>query len=463
MSERIRAGLILLAILVTALTAVATYRQAFSMPIGSHPGNQRPILAQFKTERGEVFAADGTVLATNKSSDQGFQRSYPQGEPFAAITGYFDPIRGRSGLEARWEEWLSGRTHFASVDDWLASVTGRGSRGSDLTLTIDTNLQKRAADLLRGRRGAIVVIDPATGAVQAMATAPTFDPNNVRTDWKEIGSRDGALINRSIQSLYPPGSTFKIVTTAAALEAGIASPSSVYDGPAVFPVFGSTVTNFGERDAGRLAVRTAFAKSTNTIFAQLGLELGSARLVGRARNFGLGAKLPFDLPVKPSAMAAASSMDDVMLAWSAVGQGETLVTPLQMALVAGAVAQRGVIYEPFVVEFVRDYTGVVQYRRRARTWRRAMSAKTAARIKKMMTETVASGTGRAAAVDNIAVAGKTGTAEVGGGRPPHAWFVGFAPAEKPQVAVAVLVENGGSGGRAAAPLARILLEAALQP
>lgn len=462
MAERTRAGLLLMAALITVLMGVVTYRHGFSRALAGHPGNQRPVLAKFRAERGEIFAADGSVLATNEATDNGYRRTYPRGRLFAPVTGYFDPIRGRSGLEAAWEEWLGGRTHFASVDDWLASVTDRRNRGSDLTLTIDSGLQESAMSLLSGRRGAIVAIDPATGAVLAMATNPTFDPNRIRADWDEIVAGDGMLVNRTIQSRYPPGSTFKIVTAAAALETGIATPSSIYNGPAVLPVYGSKVTNFAERDAGRLSLRAAFAKSTNTIFAQLGLELGNVRLTSAAQDFGLGTEPPFDLPVEPSTMSSPASMDDVMLAWSAVGQGETLVTPLEMALIAGAIAQRGVIFEPYLVEFVRDYDGSVRYDRRPRHWRRATSAKTAARIRKMMVETVASGTGKTAAINNVKVAGKTGTAEVGGDEAPHAWFVGFAPADKAEVAVAVLIENGGTGGQTAAPLAGKLMETALR-
>lgn len=461
MASRVRVVLYLMSILTTALLSAAVYRTVLAGPLTDHPGNTRPILAKYKDERGEVFAADGSTLITNEVADGGFKRVYPGGATFAAVTGYFHPLRGRGGLEAAAEQWLSGTDRYASFDDWLASTTNGSRRGYDLTLTIDPELQKFAAATLSDRPGAIVALDPRTGALKAMVGFPTYDPNHVGDRWDEIVGGNSVLVNRPVQSRYPPGSTFKIVTAAAALDAGIAKPSSVYDGPAVLPIGGGKVTNFADQEAGRLSLRRAFAKSTNTIFAQLGLELGAGRLSAAARGFGVWSQPPFDLPVKAGSMADPRSMDKVMLAWSAVGQGETLVTPLEMALVAGGIAERGNIYAPYMLQFARDYRGVIQEEHKPEVWRRATSSKTAKLITDMMVDTVATGTGRAAALSNVSVAGKTGTAEVGGGLEPHAWFVGFAPADDPKIAVAVLIEHGGLGGRTAAPAARAVIEKAL--
>lgn len=444
MTERTRLMLTLTAAVIVAILTAVAYRQVFSVEAAAHPGNIRPLLAQYKTERGEIFAADGTVLATSKEIENRFHRLYPHGPLFAAVIGYFDPILGRSGLEAAAEKWLGN---------------GR-SRGLDLTLTLDLTLQEEAARLLSGKRGAIVALDPRTGAVVAMVSAPTFDPNSLDVAQDSAGG-NGSLINRALAGRYPPGSTFKIITAAAALDAGIAESGSLYNGPASLPVYGSTVTNYGSKAAGRLSVKKAFAKSTNTIFAQLGLELGAAKLSQSAQAFGFGSEIPFDLPVSVSRLAPPEKMDPVMTAWSAVGQGETLATPLQMALTAAAISHEGIIMEPYIVESVRDYQGAVQYKKRPQSWRRAVTPETALLVREMMVETVASGTGRAAALTGFEVGGKTGTAEVGAGRTPHAWFLGFAPADKPRVAVAVVVENGGTGGSAAAPLAGKLMNKAL--
>ena len=443
MTERVRTILLFTAVVIVAMVTAIAYRQVLSIQGAAHPGNIRPLLAQYKTERGQIFAADGTVLATSEESGNGFRRIYPHGDLFAAVVGYYDPIRGRSGLEAAAERWLGN---------------GR-KRGFDLTLTLDPAIQESAGQLLAGKRGAIVALDPKTGAILALASAPTFDPSSLDTLDDEIDN--GALINRALAGRYPPGSTFKIITAAAALDAGIAKPDSEYDGPASLPVHGSSVTNYGVRPAGRLSVKEAFAKSTNTIFAQLGLELGADQLREAARAFGFGMTVPFDLPVSESVLAPPKNMDPVMTAWSAIGQGETLATPLQMALTAAAIGHNGMMMEPYLIESVRDYQGTLLYEKKPLTWRRAATKETAALVKEMMVATVADGTGRGAELREVEVAGKTGTAEVGGTKDPHAWFVGFAPATDPQVAVAIVVENAGTGGSAAAPLAGELINKAL--
>jgi penicillin-binding protein A len=458
MNKRLKLCLTFLAAIVLALAGTLTYRQSFSDSIAAHPGNRRALLEEYSIDRGEIFAADGTVLATNESTAAGLKRVYPGGAPFAPVTGYYSPVRGKSGLEAGWADWLAARRRFDSFDDWFSSLANKkGRRGFDLTLTIDPALQLEAWRLLGDNRGAVVVLDPRDGAVRALVSKPSFDPGVVEEDWEALASIEGLLINRATQSLYPPGSTFKIITTAAALEAGIAKPGSVFNGPASLPVYGSRVTNFADRDHGRIELREAFAKSTNTVFAQVGLDLGAKRFSRSAGDFGIGGAVPFDLPVTDSSMADYRSMDQVMLAWSAVGQGRTLVTPLQMAMITAAVAGDGQIYRPFLVKTVRNYQGMLKYRRQPEPWRQPISAKTAGKINKMMVETVRAGTGRAAALPEVTVAGKTGTAELGSEREPHAWFAGFAPAQAPELVVVVLIENGGQGGRIAAPIARRIL------
>jgi penicillin-binding protein A len=462
MNKRLKLCLTFLTAIVLVLAGTLTYRQSFSDSIAAHPGNRRALLEEYAIDRGEIFASDGTVLATNRSTPDGLRRVYPEGAPFAAVTGYYSPIRGRSGLEAAWSDWLAARRRFDSFDDWLSSLANKkGRRGFDLTLTINPALQREAWRLLGDNRGAVVVLDPRSGAVRALVSKPGFDPGAIEEDWEAIASTKGLLVNRATQSLYPPGSTFKIVTTAAALETGVAQPRSMFDGPASLPVYGNRVTNFCDQDHGRIELRQAFARSTNTVFAQIGLELGAKRLVRGAGDFGIGAAPPFDLPTAGSSMADYRSMDDVMLAWSAVGQGRTLVTPLQMALIAGAVAGDGQIYRPFLVDAVRNYQGILKYRSRPRLWLEPVSAGTAGELNEMMVGTVRAGTGRAAALSDTTVAGKTGTAELGTGSEPHAWFAGFAPAEAPEVVVVVLIENGGQGGRAAAPIAGKILAKAL--
>lgn len=449
--------------LMLALAITLTYRQAFSEAISAHPGNRRALLEEFYVERGSIFTIDGAPLAVSKKTGETFKRSYPKGAQSAAVTGYYDPVRGRTGIEAAQSEWLAAGKHFRSFNDWLNAAANKPRRGFDVTLTIRSDIQQRAWELLEGRQGAIVALDPKTGAVQALVSRPIFDPNLVADHWPEISSTEGLLVNRATQGLYPPGSTFKIITTAAALDAGTAKPSSIYNGPAVLPVYGGKVTNFADQDAGRMSLTKAFAKSTNTIFAQVGLDVGADRLTRTARGFGFNSEPPLDTFIAKSVIEDPGSMDRLMTAWTAVGQGETLATPLQMALTGSAIAAEGQIFRPYLTAVVRDYTGLVRFEAGPRPWLRAAKAGTAARIKAMMIESVRSGTSVAAAVEGVKVAGKTGTAEVGGSAQPHAWFVGFAPADDPKVVVVVLVENGGLGGRTAAPIAREIFKTALSP
>ena len=454
MNIRVRRSLMFVLSLLFTLIVALTYRQAFSNDMVSHPGNHRAQIEELSIERGTIYAENGSVLAKNRLSKGIYYRVYPQGAAFAPVTGYSSPSRGRYGLEASQSQWLAARTHFRSFDDWWQSLVEEKRRGFDLKLTVNPHLQKKAWDLLAGYEGSVVALDPRTGAVLAMVSRPSYDPNLVEGNWDEIVLTDGMLINRASQGLYPPGSTFKIVTTASALDSGLAKPSTVFDGPAVLQVNGSKVTNFADQEYGQMSLAQGFVKSTNTIFAQVGLDLGANRLVNGAENFGWNQRVPFDLPVTRSSIPAPGSMDQVMVAWTAVGQGRTLATPLQMALVAAGVAERGRIYEPFLVDAVTD-GGELIYQHKIRSlWKKAATPKTAARIKSMMKKVVLTGTGTGAAIEGLSVAGKTGTAELGAKSEPHAWFVGFAPAEDPKIAVAVILEHGGLGGREAAPVAR---------
>lgn len=443
----------ILSLLFTLIVAL-TFRQAFSGNLASHPGNHRALIEELSIERGTIYADNGQVLAKSKLDNGIYSRVYPGGAAFAPVTGYSSPSRGRFGLEASQTQWLAARTHFRSFDDWWQSLAKKKRRGFDLKLTIRPGVQSKAWDLLAGHEGSVVALDPKTGSVLALVSRPSYDPNTVESHWAEIVSTDGMLINRASQGLYPPGSIFKIVTTASALDSGLAKPSTVYEGPAVLRVHGSKVTNFAGQDYGRMSLSKGFVKSTNTIFAQVGLDLGAKRLVDGARSFGWNQKIPFDLPVARSSIPAPGSMDQVMVAWTAVGQGRTLATPLQMALVAAGVAERGRIYQPFIVDSVTDDGKLVYQNKYPSLWKRATTPETAARIRSMMKKVVRSGTGMGAAIEGMTVAGKTGTAELGPRSKPHAWFIGFAPADDPKIAVAVILEHGGFGGREAAPIAR---------
>ena len=455
MGKQIKIIFWLTASLFILLISALTYRQAFSASLNDHPGNYRRLLAEYSMHRGSIFTADGKVLAESVAKDGVFKRRYPLGETYAAITGYWNPDRGRSQIEQSYNFWLLNENKYVDFEDWFSSLVNRRHRGNDLTLTIDSAIQQTAWQALGNRKGAIVVMEPKTGAILAMVSKPSFDPNRIDTDWSKISTDSGSpLINRAVQGLYPPGSTFKIITAGSALANTKIRANTIFNGPAVLRVDGSTVKNFAGEEGGRMTLSNAFAYSTNTIFAQVGLKLGAELLVKTAEKFGFNQSLKFALPTKTSSLPKPSEMDKVLLAWTAVGQGKTLVTPLQMAIVASTIANGGEVPRPYIVKTVRDYKGKIVSQTKPSVLNRALDKKTANTIKDMMVKVVRQGTGKRIWSPNYDIAGKTGTAETGRGRPSHAWFVAFAPANKPKVAISVIVEDGGLGGKTAAPIAK---------
>ncbi len=340
-------------------------------------------------------------------------------------------------------------------------LLGRPKRGADLHLTVSAALQKTAVDALGGKKGAIVALDPRTGAILAMASSPSYDPRRLDERWKALNQdADRPLLNRVTQGLYPPGSSFKPVVAAAALAQGLVTPTTGFVDDGRYVAGGYVVHNYGDAVYGRHDFTEAMAKSINTTFAKVGVELGAAGLAQAARSFGFSQKVPGRLPVAASRFPDPGTMDTAHVAQASFGQGEVLATPLEMALVAAGIANGGRVMEPYLVGEVRDYQQTVLDRTQPKVWLNPMDATTAAAVRDMMVQVVQQGTGTRAAIPGVQVAGKTGTAELDQGE-PHAWFIGFAPADAPRVAVAVVVEHGGTGGSVAAPLARQVLSAAL--
>jgi peptidoglycan glycosyltransferase len=343
--------------------------------------------------------------------------------------------------------------------------------GNDVGLTIDSRVQAAAEAAVVGQAGACVALDPKTGAVLAMASNPTYDPGTVRTEWEALSSDGEApLVNRAAQALYPPGSTFKVVTLTGALAAGVATPETTYPGPASMDIGNAPVTNYGGSNYGEVTVRKATMSSINTVFGQLAVDLGARDLVAQADRFGFGTEVPLEIPTTTSLMPDPREMTVWETAWAGVGQpvGEhesppgPQTTALQMALVAAGIANDGVVMRPYLVQRITDQAGRVLSRTEPRAWMTATDPATAETVTGIMVDTVKAGSGTRAAIPGVTVAGKTGTAEVGKSVETHAWFIAFAPAEDPRIAVAILLENAGVGGRVAAPAARGVLEAALE-
>jgi peptidoglycan glycosyltransferase len=400
-----------------------------------------------------------------------YERQYPEGTFAAHTVGYYAIRYGRAGVEAAANDVLAGRRVFRDWNDVIAAATGQPVRGNDVVLTIDADVQRAAEKALGKSKGAVLAIDPRTGAVLASASTPDYDPNTVQAQWDDLSSdADAPLLDRSRQSLRAPGSTFKIVTLTGALADGTATLKSTYPGPARLEIGGAPVTNYGGSGYGATDLRSATMRSINTVFAQLAVEMGPEQLVQQSERFGFNRDPGYELPARQSLMPDPAEMTTWETAWAGVGQpvGEhesppgPQATVMQMALVAAGIANDGIVMQPHVISEVTDETGDTVLRTRQRRLSVAVDAETAERVTSAMVDTVRAGSGTRAQVAGVSVAGKTGTAEIGRDRPTDAWFIAFAPAEDPVVAIALLIEEGGVGGQVAAPLVKPVLEVALK-
>jgi cell division protein FtsW (lipid II flippase)/cell division protein FtsI/penicillin-binding protein 2 len=464
----------LLSVLTFALVANLTWLQvADASALANDPRNTRNLEAQLRAERGAILTSDGVVLAQSVKQPNGFYaRTYPHGSLAAHVTGYYSTRYGRSGVESSQNDALAGHRAYSTFSDVIDDALGRPVPGNDVVLTIDSRVQKAAEKALAGRRGAVVAIDPVTGAVLAIASSPAFTPATVERDWASL-SRNGAapLVDRATSSLYPPGSTFKVVTLTKVISEGVATPSTVLSAPRVLSIGGGKVTNFEGEGGGNVTLAQATRSSINTVYAQLGASLGAARLVAQARAYGFDSPLSFELPVSASLMPAPENMTTWETAWAAVGQpvGASAVkgpvaTVLQMALVAAGVANGGVVMQPYLVDHVADAAGAPTVSTASHALSTATDPATAAIVRDMMIGVVDSGSGYRARIASVKIAGKTGTAEVGKNVGTDAWFIAFGPAapgKVPRIAVAIILENAGVGGVVAAPAARGVLQAGL--
>jgi cell division protein FtsW (lipid II flippase)/cell division protein FtsI/penicillin-binding protein 2 len=462
-----------MALLLVALVVNLTYIQVVdAAALGSNPFNTRGLAQQLQQQRGSILTRDGVVLAKSVPDKAVFRRVYPAGELAAHVVGYYSARYGRSGIEAAADQTLAGKQQFRTPQDVINAAAGIPVRGNDVVLTIDSRVQKAAQDALGTRRGACVVLDPRTGAVLAMASNPTFDPGTVDAKWQQFVSAGTAapLVDRATASLYPPGSTFKVVTLTGALSNNIATPDSQFPGPGTLDIGGGKVTNFESGDFGSISLRDATYQSVNTVYAQVAAKLGPRALVLQADAFGFDAAPPFELPTRTSIMTDPNRMTTWETAWAGVGQPVSTrpnpkigpsSTPLEMALVAAGIADGGSVPRPYVIDHLADASGTVLSQTSPRGWKQATSPATASVVKDLMIGVVEKGSGHRAQIPGVTVAGKTGTAEASKSQNTHAWFISFAPAEQPKVAMAIVLENAGVGGVEAAPAAKGVLEAAL--
>ena len=436
--------------------AALGYWQVFRTDLAERETNPR-LLRQFADpNRGRILDRDGNVLA---ESDAQGKRRYPDAS-VAQVVGYIDARFGSQGAELAFNRELSGEKGASWAAALNAEFQRQGNKGLDVRLTIDSRVQAAAAAALGARKGAVVAIDPRNGEVLAMVSVPTYDPGALTEALQQDPS--SPLLNRATQGVYPPGSTFKTVTASAALENGAIQQDSIVEcrNEKVFDGFPVSCRNVPQGE-GRYPFRNAYAFSVNAIFAEVGVKLGWQALLQTASKFGFGKPLPFTLDTAPTQVVGAGSELTVpLLASTAFGQGELLATPLQMAVVAATVANGGVLVQPHLGLAAYDGERKVIDPLEPAPQRRVLDAGVAQTMRDMMVAVVDSGQANGVQIQGIKVGGKTGTAESGRGT-SHAWFIAFAPAENPTIAVAVLVEDGGQGGVVASPIAGQVIRAAV--
>lgn len=462
MDKPIRRLFYFFAALFLALIVMLTYWQVVAAPkLKVNSFNTRSIAEEMKVDRGEIISADGVKLATNKQVGEYYYRQYPQGDLTSPWLGYNSVKYGRAGVERVYNEDLSGQSGLLGVENYLDQLLNRTHHGAQLDLTINMKIQRAAAAALGNRKGAVVALDPKTGAILAMVSYPRYDANSLEQEWSTLNAdANRPFLNRAIQGLYPPGSVFKMVVAGAALQTGSVTVDSSFADTGSVNEGGYVVHNFDNKSYGQHTFTTAFSKSINTTFAKVGVQMGAQTLAQYAGDFGFNQSVPFALGGNKSVFPTASSMDKAHVAQASFGQGQVLATPMQIALVASAIANGGTIMKPYIVQKILSYSQNQLSETTPAKWLTPISSQTAEQLKQLMVQVVSSGTGTAAAIKGVQVAGKTGTAEVATGN-SHAWFAGFAPADNPQIVVAVIVENGGTGGSVAAPIARQVISAAL--
>jgi penicillin-binding protein A len=464
---------VLFGVMFTVLVAFTSYWTVLDANgLEDNSANRRPLIEAQKVPRGLILARDGTVLARSRGSGRGddriFTRFYPPGPLFSHAVGYSFIERGRSGIEQSYDDDLAGREdEFETV---LSGLENRKREGSDVVTNLDAKGQRTAIDALAGRAGSVVAIEPQTGKVRVMASIPDYDANQIPDRFSELNRAPGSpLLNRATQARYQPGSTFKVVTAAAALDTGKFTPDSVVDGSSPKTIGGVPLNNAGGESFGPTSLTDALTNSVNTVWAQVGEQLGKSTMYKYMQRFGFNQKPPLDYPpqqIDSSGVFAGGRLlnegDAVDIGRVAIGQERLQVTPLQMATVASAVANGGTLFKPRLVDRIVRKDGRVKRRIEPNLESRVISKKSADELTQMMGRVVEEGTGTAAALSGIKVAGKTGTAEVANGAANQAWFIAFAPIDDPRMAIAVTVERtSGQGGTVAAPIAKQVLQVLL--
>jgi peptidoglycan glycosyltransferase len=472
--------------LLIALVVATTYWQTWARPaLADRQDNEIQRVAQFSIERGQI-RSPARLLARNREVEVDgrtlFLRRYPQGGLTAHVVGYSTASRARAGLERSLNDYLTGSTTSLSslVDASLDKLRGEPVKGDHVEVTLDLEAQRVALEELGTNCGAVAAIDPRTGRVLVLASSPTYDPNFVENNYSKIEriradcAPAAPLVNRATAGLYPPGSTFKVVTASAALDSGKYSSGSTFYDPGYCVAYGKRVNNYDTSSPfGTISLATALQYSVNSVFCNIGQALGSKRILDEAKQFGFYELPPLETPenerrasglYRDGDLYYPKRSSDVDAGRTAFGQERLLATPLQMAMVAGTIGNAGLLMRPYVVHRILAPGGKVVMKTERERMGRAVKPTTARDVGEMMVRAVQSGTGTSAQISGFRVGGKTGTAETGVAGRNTTWFIAFAGPydERPTVAIAVVLENQSStGGATAAPIARAVMQALL--
>jgi penicillin-binding protein A len=462
-------------LLFTVLVVGTSWNTVFRADeLRNKPQNRRALLEQQRIRRGVIRDDGGDLLARSlRRPDDTFIRTYPENGLFAHAVGYSFTRYGRAGLEQARNDALSGTTNeLGTIFDRLS---GSQPEGDDLLTTLDPGAQRAALQGLNGRKGAVVALDPQTGAVKVMASVPGYNPNDIAKPGaftRLNRDQDAPLLNRATQAGYPPGSTFKVVTAIAAMDSGRFTPSSTVSGRNLKPISGVPLRNFDNENFGEITLTDALTHSVNTAWATIGVKLGKQTMAKYMDRLGFDEQVQVDLPADERRASGEfqngrllrPTSDAVDVGRMAIGQDKLNVTPLQMAMIAAAVANGGRLMRPHLTDRIVDRDGRTVDRIQPREMSQVMSSEAAGEVADMMGKVVEEGTGTAAALGGISVGGKTGTAEVDRPCGPNqVWFIAFAPRHDPKVAIAATVEcSSGTGGDTAAPIAKQVMQELLR-
>lgn len=447
---------VIVGMFVCMIAYMVYFMQAKSETVINNPYNVRLNLLSDSVVRGSILSSDGQILARTVVGDDGEEkREYPLGSLFAHVVGYSD--NGKTGLESMANFYLL-TSHVNLIEQVTNGLADIKSPGDNVVTTLDGEIQKAASDLLGDRRGAVVVMETDTGKILAMVSKPGFDPNKLSEEWDTMVADENGearLLNRASQGLYPPGSTFKIVT---AMEYLREHPNDhgdySFNCSGVYQNEDYKIKCYHSTVHGQENLQQAFANSCNGAFANLGLTLDKKRLKNLSENLLFNRELPLSFPYNTSSYQMGEDADTWEILQTSIGQGKTQITPIHNGMIAAAIANGGILMKPYLIDHIENAAGETVKKFMPDSYGTLMGAEDAKMMTEFMKSVVAEGTGSALRTDAYTVAGKTGSAEFDKNKETHAWFVGFAPAESPKVAVSVLVEEGGSGGRAAAPIAR---------